>query len=194
MQISLLKTAPSFDHPLEILTACHGRITGYLEILEKIGEALLQGEFSDTLCIRLKEVLRYFETGGVHHIEDEEESLFPRLLRQTGKEAEDLVIHIQRLTSDLDDVQTSHQVPSRVSRKLVELAPKVDKALAQQFSETIFILNHIYLPHIEMEDKILFPFASAKLSAEDLLALGREMAQRRGIDPKRLSEPWPKTV
>jgi hypothetical protein len=47
-------------------------------------------------------------------------------------------------------------------------------------------LSEIYRRHIAMEDAELFPLAARVLDRDGIEALGREMAQRRGIDPDAL--------
>lgn len=191
MQISLLNTAPSFDRPLEILGACHRRIENYLGILEKVGQTLQRGEFSAAVAQRLREALHYFRTGGEHHTRDEEDSLFPRLLVLRGEDAAAIHEHIRKLAADHRRLSEAHRELDAPAAELLVHAPQVDPALSRRFVEIVFSLRTAYPPHIETEDRILFPFAAAGLAREDLLALGREMAVRRGLEPGTFSPPHP---
>jgi hemerythrin-like domain-containing protein len=75
--------APSFDDPLAMLRACHGRIQAQCATLRKL-QAHLPTHGCDTQVQQAAQaVLRYFDTAGQHHHEDEEHDLFPRL-RATG--------------------------------------------------------------------------------------------------------------
>ena len=44
-------------------------------------------------------------------------------------------------------------------------------------------LHAMYQRHIRVEDEVIFPLAGEALSGNALKAVGREMAERRGIDP-----------
>ena len=58
-----------------------------------------------------------------------------------------------------------------------QLAPDEAVELLQHLEA----LDSMYSAHIAVEDRELFPAAARILSAEELEAVGREMADRRGV-------------
>lgn len=76
--------APGFDQPLEMLQACHGRIEERLQTLERLAEhAATRGPDANAQSAA-KDVLRYFDTSGAQHHQDEDEDLFPLLRKRAA--------------------------------------------------------------------------------------------------------------
>ena len=48
-------------------------------------------------------------------------------------------------------------------------------------------LQQMYARHIAEEDNVIFPLAEQLLPAESLAAIGREMAERRGLSSQPLA-------
>jgi len=49
-------------------------------------------------------------------------------------------------------------------------------------------LTELYGRHLALEDESVFPLAAAVLPQNEKARIGVEMAQRRGLDPKRTLE------
>ena len=89
---SLLPVAPALDEPLEMLEACHQRIEQQLNTLERLRAYLPEHGADETARRAAQGVLRYFRLAGPNHHADEEQDLFPALLRRaTGNDAKTLV-------------------------------------------------------------------------------------------------------
>src|SRR5262249_61712792 len=88
---------PSFDDPIGMLEACHRRIERHLETLARASAALAAD--AQGALAALAEVLGYFDQAGVRDKEDEEVSLFPRVM------GEDTAAVLRRLE---DEHRTPH--------------------------------------------------------------------------------------
>lgn len=172
MQI-LIANAPTFSTPLEMLRACHDRIRTQCSTLEKL-LAYLPEHGCDTQARQAAHtVLRYFDTAGIHHHDDEEIELFPKL-RATGNA--ELILLTDQL---LDEHVAMNAAWQRLSPCLREIAD--GNAIALEVAATTPFLT-AYEQHIERENKQLLPLAARFLTADDLMAIGFAMAKRRGVE------------
>lgn len=173
-----LHTGPtaSFAEPFELLHACHERMLRSLELLERLGlhvatqgpDAQAQGAATD--------LLRYFDVAAPLHHDDEELHVLPRL-REAGHAA-----MAARLRGE-------HQVmerewaglrPDLVAVQDGTLPPDALPAARARWGA----YATLYRGHLAAEEKYAFPVASAGLSAQEIQAMGEDMAHRRGA-------PWP---
>lgn len=165
-------TAPGFDHPLDVLEACHERIARQCDTLDKL-LAHLPAHGPDTQAQRAaRAVLTYFDTAAVHHHDDEERNLFP-LLEQAGApgvcdlvetltlEHDELALLWRRLRPDLLQVEQG-------------LAILLDEGLVRRFIA-------LYRSHIEFENTRVVPLARQVLGSTEIERLGRAMAARRAL-------------
>ena len=155
----------TLDHPLEHLVACHGRIEERLAILERAAEHLETKP--EEARQALESVFRYFETSGVNHTADEEESIFPRL---AGRLTEEERAYIAALESQHQQTEDLYQ---RLRRgPLADLSEY--RALVARFCQ-------LYREHIASENERLIATGKRLLSADDLTSISAEMRHRRGI-------------
>lgn len=173
MSTSLLgKAAPGFDHPLDVLEACHERIAQQCDTLEKL-LAHLPSHGADAQAQQAaRAVLAYFDTAAVHHHDDEERNLFPLLELANAPGACDLV------TSLTLEHEAQSQLWRSLRMQLVRLAAgessTLDARLTQQFVAS-------QRSHFEFENAHVLPLARAVLDAAAIARLGRAMAARRGV-------------
>lgn len=172
------QVAPSFDHPLEMLRACHGKILQQCEMLNKLA-AHLHNKGCDTQVQQAATgILRYFDTAGQFHHQDEEEDLFPAL-----RSCPDFnPALLTRLLSDHIDMLCAWDA---LRPALVQLAAGQEVPLNAALSET-FITR--YTNHIAIENAELLPLAATLLSPQQLLLIGRKMAERRGVSRTPLTK------
>ena len=179
------KPDSSFDEPLGLLSDCHRRIETFLERLlivtrQAHGDALslVQRETLDV-------ALRYFRRGAPLHTQDEETSLFPRLREIGGQEAQVALAALESLEADHREADNAHQTVDRIGCRWLDAGtlPHEETAL---LLETLIALRALYQGHIAVEDREIFPLAGRLLPAATLTTVGREMAQRRGLDPDDL--------
>ena len=64
------ETAPSFDHPLEMLHACHGKIQQQLDTLQKLASHLPVHGCDQQVQQAAQGILRHFDTAGQFHHQD----------------------------------------------------------------------------------------------------------------------------
>src|SRR6516164_1298368 len=79
------ESGSTLDRPLDHLTACHRRIEQRLATLERLSGHL--GHSYGEALEAIEACFRFFDTSGILHTADEEDSVFPRLRPAlTGKE------------------------------------------------------------------------------------------------------------
>lgn len=168
------KAAPSLDNPLEMLHACHGKIQKQLDTLQKLA-AHLPGHGCDQQAQQAAQgILRYFDTSGQYHHQDEEENLFPTLLALDVPDKGEIKALVERL---LAQHAVMFAAWSDMRAVLVKIAEGVDVPLPDALIER---LTGSYLPHIQLEETELLPRAARLLDPQQVMELGKCMAKRRG--------------
>lgn len=162
-------TAPTFDEPLEMLHACHGKILKQCDTLEKLS-AHLHDHGCDTQARQAAQgILRYFDTAGQLHHQDEEENLFPAL-----RSAADTAQLLQRLLGEHVVMLAAWAELRAVLQQLAEgVNVPLSAALTERFTRS-------YREHIAVEETELLPLAARLLNSEQLRLIGMRMAARRG--------------
>jgi len=173
MTVSLLgAAAPGFDRPLEVLEACHGRISKQCDTLDKLLTHLPAHGADAQAQQAARAVLAYFDTAAVHHHDDEERNLFPLLEQAGAPGACDLV---EALTLEHDEhALLWRRLRPQLARIAEGLAATLDEALTRRF----VTMNRT---HLEFENTRVLPLARQILGAADIECLGRAMAARRGV-------------
>ena len=166
--------APSFDHPLELLHACHGKIHQQLDTLQKLATHLPVHGCDQQVQQAAQGILRYFDSAGQFHHQDEEENLFPTLLALNTPEKANVKALIESL---LAQHAVMFAAWSEVRAVLVKLAEGVNTPLPEALVEK---LVGSYTPHIELEETELLSLSARLLSPQQIMEMGKCMAQRRG--------------
>ncbi|MCK9199743.1 MAG: hemerythrin domain-containing protein [Gallionella sp.] len=166
--------APTFDHPLEMLLACHGKILHQCDTLHKLAVHLRTDGCDTQARQAAQSVLRYFNTAGQFHHQDEEENLFPALRASAGDDPEQLDTLLQRLLAEHVVMLATWGKLRPVLLQLAEgMNIRLDEKLAERFINS-------YTMHIAVENSELLPLAARLLSPEQLRQIGTRMAERRG--------------
>ncbi|MFA6015639.1 MAG: hemerythrin domain-containing protein [Gallionellaceae bacterium] len=162
--------APGFDDPLEMLQACHGRIQTQCATLGKLVTHLKEHGCDIQAKQAAHNILRYFDTAGRHHHDDEEIDLFPLLIASASDSAHALVA---RLLAEHKVMDSAWEV---LRHDLTDISDCKNTSI-----NTISCDNFIsaYTSHIELENTQLLPLAKQLLTTEQLLGLGKNMAARR---------------
>lgn len=164
--------APTFDQPLEMLRACHGRILAQCGTLAKLLQHLPAHGCDGQAQQAAQAVLRYFNSAGQYHHDDEEMDLFPQLLASSDTVAHDLVMRLIGQHHDMESAWLQlHPMLQAVAEG--KSAALEEKAVAH--------FSLLYERHITLENAQLLPLAAQLLSSEQLSALGKKMAGRRGV-------------
>lgn len=171
------KLDSDFTDPIGVLGDCHRRIERFLGTLLAVAEQAQGGPLEDEQRRALGAALRYFREAAPRHVADEEESLFPRLRQSRAPDAE---AALNRLEEDHAAVQAWHQELDGLGARWLT-AGRLEQAGLEHFEMLARRLKGAYEPHIALEDDEVFPSARRLLSAEQLRAVGQEMAARRGV-------------
>lgn len=168
------EATPSFDHPLEMLHACHDKILRQCDTLEKLA-AHLPGNGCDQQARQAAQgILRYFDSAGQFHHLDEEDDLFPALRLSAGSDQVQLESLLERLLSEHVVMLAAWNALRPV---LLRLADGMDTPLAGMLAEN-FIGS--YTAHIAVEERDLLPLAARLLHPQQTALIGKRMAERRG--------------
>lgn len=166
------KPAPGFDSPLDMLHACHDRIMDQCATLQKLQQHLPMHGCDIQAQQAAQAILRYFDTAGRFHHQDEEEDLFPRL-RDSGNS--DATALMQQLLQD-------HQNMDALWAELHVLLQKVAAGkLAELDRKLVADFTLAYGKHVMLENLKLLPLSARLLSTTQLQQIGCNMAARRGV-------------
>jgi hemerythrin-like domain-containing protein len=174
------KRESDFTDPVGMLGDCHRRILRFLQVLVTLGKEEMGSVLTDQQRASLAASLHYFRVSARKHTADEEESLFPRLRRLGVAESEALFAKIDALEEDHKWADRCHAEVDRLGQLWLDQW-QLSAEYGARFSSLVKQLSDMYQRHIGIEDRELFPFAAAALSAADREAIGAEMAARRGL-------------
>lgn len=147
----------TLDAPIEHLLACHRRIEQKLDTLLRALDK--PGDEADGAIAR---VIHFFDTNGLLHTQDEEESIFPRLARRVSASE----------TALLDALHADHELVEALYARV---------AGGDRTPDTVKQLVDRYHAHIAREDSELVAVMRRHLDDADLRAISQEMKQRRGL-------------
>lgn len=169
----------STEAPLEMLSACHGRVESQCQTLQRLVAHLGTNGCDHPAHEAATAVMRYFDTAAKHHHEDEEQDLFPALLESmAGSDAVCLKDLIEQLKRD-------HRTLEDHWRQLRQALLGVLSGDASQLTaDSVNGFVRAYEAHIAQEENHLLPMAHRLLSEAALQQVGRAMRERRGIAPR----------
>jgi len=174
------KRESDFSDPLGLLSDCHRRIEHFLAVLIRVCDGTKGGSLDPEQRVALEKALAYFRDAAPKHTADEEESLFPRLHATVFDQPDSLMTSLVCLEQEHEVAARDHQVVDELGLRWLNEGALAGRD-SQALSEALARLNELYSLHIEIEDRELFPLAARLLGPDELAAVGREMAGRRGI-------------
>ncbi len=181
------KPGNGFDNPLGLLSDCHRRIERFLGNLQQVADQAEGGALTDDQRHTLEISLRYFRKAVPRHTQDEEASLFPRMRRIVNDEIKSALNQIQALEADHQRAAELHAVVDKIGSRWLEKGG-ISAEEVVRMKVALGELEGLYSNHIALEDHEVFPLAGRELPADQIEAIGREMAKRRGLsyeDPLR---------
>lgn len=164
--------APTFDDPLEMLRACHGRIEAQCVTLDRLLTHLATQGNDVQASQAARAILRYFDTAGQYHHQDEEQDLFPQLLATRDQAVASLIDSLLQEHKGMEDAWQSLR-PMLIGIA-EDQANSLDADIAHHFID-------VYARHIAVENGRLLPLAATLLSDTQQRAIGHSMAARRGV-------------
>ncbi len=172
--ITIGQKAPAAGDLVGHLLACHQRIRRFVALAAKAGEsAAAEAEIVDACAA----VERYFERALPFHIDDEEQSIVPRLV---GKRAD--------VDQALRTMEAQHHAHEPLVAELLAASRSLrqlpDRATSRERLRVAAVRLAAELePHLELEERVVFPAVRSLLAAE-------EQAQIRGEQGARRSSAW----
>jgi hemerythrin-like domain-containing protein len=174
----LKKPAPSFDEPLEMLAACHERIEAQLATLERLGPHLEKQGCDPEAKAAAQAVLRYFDTSGKFHHEDEDHDLFPLLRARAALAGR------PEVAAAIDELEREHETMEGQWTRLRARLVAVAAGEARLDPEDVARFAWLYRRHMDREATAVLPFARETLDPAQRALLGERMAARRKIAPR----------
>jgi hemerythrin-like domain-containing protein len=173
-----------FDQPVEMWLACHERVQRFAALLGRLAAHLHRHGADDEAQMTAASIRRYFNEAAPRHHEDEEVDMFPRLRDALDSARDQAVLDV------LDAVEADHLEMAglwrTLDRVLAEIArgqrAPIDPALIDRFAT-------MYRHHIDSEERVLLPALKRVLSGSEWQAIGRAMAERRGLDWEQVVQP-----
>ena len=166
----------SFEVPLEMLAACHGRIEKQCRTLERLAGHLPRHGADAAAQEAAAAVLRYFDTAAPDHHADEEADLFPALIESmAGSDARCIRDLTNALTRDHRAIDAAWR-PLHAALQSVA-AGDPEPLTAAQVDPFIALQER----HLALEERELLPMAQRLLGDDALQQIGQAMRQRRGI-------------
>jgi pyridoxamine 5'-phosphate oxidase len=173
-----MKIGPTFEQPLEMLEACHERIQSQLATLERLGPHLETKGCDAEAKSAAQAVLRYFDTAGVFHHEDEDHDLFPVLrVKAEAQERRDVTAAIDELTEEHKTMDAQWQSLRGELQAVAGGDPRIAVEDVARFA-------WLYRRHMDREATAVLPFARHALDAAERATLGKRMAARRNVAPQ----------
>ncbi|MBL8446949.1 MAG: hemerythrin domain-containing protein [Zoogloeaceae bacterium] len=176
MQDALIRALPGFDDPIEMLEACHGRMKNQLEILRRLAGWLPEHGADTAARQAATAILRYFRTAAVHHHQDEERDVFPRLLARID------TVDRHRVECLIASLLADHKALFAAWDVLVGPLDAIAQGTGTELDgDDVAYFTQQYLNHLECEEMMLFPMLLRHLGPEDLAEIGEEMRTRRQV-------------
>ena len=161
---------------VDLLLECHQRIRSFAALARKVAE---QSDYSsDDVVEACLGVVRYFTQALPLHVEDEEQSIVPRLI---GKQS--------TLDQALTLMQSQHASHQRPLERLVALCGDMAQRsagaaeLGVELRSLAQRLEGELLEHLELEESEIFPAIKRYLSAHEQAEIVRELRARRQLSP-----------
>lgn len=168
--------ATGFEVPLEMLSACHGRVERQCQTMLRLVPHFAANGPDQAAREAAQNVMRYFDTSARDHHADEERDLFPALL-QSAPDTE-----LARLGELIDNLRAQHRA---LEQAWLQLRSKLEGislgGKPELGANEVWRLVDLYRSHIAREEEELLPLAKRLLDEAQLDAVGRAMRLRRGI-------------
>ena len=168
-----------YDHPLDAIEACHGRIRRQLALLRKLAAHVrfkgTDAEARDVAAF----LLRFFDTTAATHHEDEEDDLFP------AREHFAPSLELNAVRALLFPLRADHKKFqgrwSDMRPRLAAMAEGREGGLTEQLAARF---EEGYGQHMDFEERELLPLARRVLPPEAVARLGKSMSRRRDVTQK----------
>jgi hemerythrin-like domain-containing protein len=168
--------AAGFEVPLEMLSACHGRVERQCQTMLRLIPHLAASGPDQAAREAAQSIMRYFDTSAKHHHADEEQDLFPALLQAVPDAGRAQLREL--IAALLGQHRVLEQVWDQLRWKLEGIWLGTMRELD---ADEVGRLVELYRLHIAREEQELLPLAARLLGDTQLDVVGRAMRARRGI-------------
>jgi len=173
-----------FDQPIEMWLACHQRVQRFAALLGRLAEHLAAQGADEDAQVTATSIRRYFNEAAPNHHEDEEVDMFPRLRERLDGERDRTVLEV------LDQVEADHLQMAGLWKQLDALLARIARGEAVTLKQPLIDrFATMYRHHIDAEERILLPALKRVLRKADWQAVGRAMAERRGLEWEQVEKP-----
>ncbi|ABF39552.1 Hemerythrin HHE cation binding protein [Candidatus Koribacter versatilis Ellin345] len=171
--IKSLNPTTKNETAVDLLVGCHDRIRNFTSVVRKLAHA--EGSTLEEISTAASSAHRYFTVSLPLHEADEEESLRPRL-RENG--SAEIVAALNAMTHQhhgIDDL-VERLIPILV---LLSSNPAKLPEVHGEMCSLSKALDEVFRGHLDLEETVLFPAVSNRLSPVEQGAMLAEMKQRR---------------
>lgn len=163
----------TFDEPIEMLYACHGKVRRFCQQISQLPDYIKKNGCDAVVLQAVHQIKHYFNVAAPLHHEDEEQDFFPLLLQYAPEASE-----------NINKLLTQHK---SLHLNWVAAAEELDK-LEQDKShilnqETLSRFTAGYDIHLAIEEP-MFDLGKQKIPTEELTRIGKNMAARRHPEDK----------
>ncbi|WP_386692811.1 MULTISPECIES: hemerythrin domain-containing protein [unclassified Lonepinella] len=160
----------SWDQPIEMLYACHGRVKNFYHQLSILPDYLAKHGVNQAVKNDVQQILNYFNIAAPLHHDDEEKDFFPAVAKYDAK-TQQTIDELERQHFILHD--NWHKLSTQLSELIQDQRDNIDAELI-----TNFIAG--YDVHIALEEP-LFALGKDCISDAELESMGKVMAARRQL-------------
>jgi hemerythrin-like domain-containing protein len=173
-----------FDQPVEMWLACHERVQRFAALLSRLADHLSSQGADEDAQVTAVSIRRYFNEAAPRHHEDEEIDMFPRLRDRLDSEHDKTVLDV------LEQVEADHLEMAGLWKRLDATLAEVSRGKRVTLEQSLIDrFATMYRHHIDAEERVVLPALKKALSRSDWQAIGRSMAERRGLDWDELAKP-----
>lgn len=158
----------TWDEPIEMLYACHGKVKRFCGQLARLPEYVAQHGCDDVVRESVARILTYFNQAAPLHHDDEECDFFPLLAEHAPQSHE----WIATLAAEHDVLEQHWRILA------AELNAVLSGDVAALRDESVANFTQSYAQHIELEEP-LFEMGKRCIPENKLREIGKIMAQRR---------------
>lgn len=160
----------TWDEPIEMLYACHGRVKQFCRQLQLLPDYLTQHGLNQAVKNDVQQILNYFNQAAPLHHDDEELDFFPALVKklpETQQAINELESQHDALHKNWDELRS--KLMALLNGEISNIEPELIKR---------FVSGYDF--HISIEEP-LFELGREHLADSELNAMGKIMAERRQV-------------
>ena len=160
----------SWNEPIEMLYACHGKVKRFCRQLTILPDYLEEHGCNQVVKNDVQQILNYFNQSAPLHHDDEEKDFFPLLVK-----------YVPEAQKDIDELEKQHVT---LHDNWAKLSEQLESLLdGERNNVDIVLINNVvsgYDKHIALEEP-LFELGKQHLSEAELREIGEIMSTRRQV-------------